>query len=60
MIKKKYAKTDISSDVILGCSKIETCALFQYSAAEVPVKFQSDHTILKTNLVASRLCDILQ
>ena len=30
------------------------------SAVEVPVKFQSDWTILNTNLVASRLCEILQ
>ena len=29
-------------------------------AAEVPVNFQSDRTILNTNLVTSRLCDILQ
>ena len=30
------------------------------TAAEVPVKFQSDRTILHTNLAASRLCEILQ
>ena len=30
------------------------------SAAEVPVKFQSYHTILTTNLVALRLCEVLQ
>ena len=30
------------------------------SAAEVPAKFQSDWTILNTNLTASRLCKILQ
>ena len=29
-------------------------------AAEVPVKFQSDRTILNTNLAASRFCEILQ
>ena len=26
----------------------------------LPVKFQSDRTILNTNLAASRLCEILQ
>ena len=30
------------------------------TAAEVPVKFQSDRTILNTNLVASRLYEILR
>ena len=30
------------------------------NAAEVPVKFQSDRTILNTNLVASRLDEILR
>ena len=29
------------------------------TAAKVPVKFQSDRSILKTNLTASRLCKIL-
>ena len=30
------------------------------SAAEVPVKFQSDSTSLNTNLVTLRLCEILE
>ena len=30
------------------------------SAAEVPVKFQSDRTMLNTNLAASRLHEILE
>ena len=30
------------------------------TAAEMPVKFQSDRTILNTNLAAMRVCDILQ
>ena len=30
------------------------------TAAEVPVKFQSDTTILNTNLAASRFCEILR
>ena len=29
-------------------------------AAEAPVKFQSDRTILNTNLAASTLCEILK
>ena len=34
------------------------CAHGVNSAADVPVKFQSDTTILSTNLVASRLYEI--
>ena len=30
------------------------------NAAEVPVKFQSDQTIINANLAASRLCEILR
>ena len=30
------------------------------TAADVPVKLKSDQTILNTNLVVSRLCEILQ
>ena len=30
------------------------------NAGEVPVKFQSDQIILNINLVASRICEILQ
>ena len=30
------------------------------TAAEVPVKFRSDRTILNTNLTALKLCEILQ
>ena len=33
---------------------------FGSTAADVPVKFQSDRSILNTNLVASRLCEILR
>ena len=36
------------------------CAHGVNSAADVPVKFQSDTTILSTNLVASRLHEILR
>ena len=33
---------------------------FGSTAAEVPVKFQSDSTVLNTNLAASGLCEILR
>ena len=44
----------------IGTLNCRIALKFDSTAAEVPVKFQSDRTILNTNLVASRLYETLR
>ena len=50
----------VFADGTISCKGIYTNTDIGSTAAEVPVKFQSDRPILNVNLAASRLCATLR